>query len=45
MRFATHIDQSKYATGSSSMMDIAVLAIGFTFFAVSIAYVHACDVL
>jgi len=27
------------------MMDIAVLAIGFAFFAVSIAYVHACDVL
>jgi len=27
------------------MMDIAVLAIGFAFFAVSIVYVYACDVL
>jgi hypothetical protein len=45
MRFARHINQSKFATRSSSMMDIAVLAIGFAFFAVSIAYVYACDVL
>jgi hypothetical protein len=30
---------------SSPMMDIAVLAIGFVFFAASIAYVYACDVL
>jgi len=28
-----------------SMMDVAVLAVGFVFFALSIAYVHACDVL
>jgi hypothetical protein len=27
------------------MMDIAVLAIGVVFFALSIAYVYACDVL
>jgi len=27
------------------MMDVAVLAIGLVFFAVSIAYVYACDVL
>jgi len=25
------------------MMDIVMLAIGFVFFAVSIAYVYACD--
>ena len=29
--------------GSTSMMDVIVLAIGFVFFAVSIAYVYACD--
>jgi hypothetical protein len=45
MRFARHINRGKFATGSSSMMDIAVLAIGSAFFAVSIAYVYACDVL
>jgi len=27
------------------MMDVAVLAVGLVFFAVSIAYVYACDVL
>jgi hypothetical protein len=27
------------------MMDIAVLAVGVVFFALSIAYVYACDVL
>jgi len=27
------------------MMDVAVLAIGLVFFALSIAYVSACDVL
>jgi hypothetical protein len=27
------------------MMDIAVLAVGAVFFALSIAYVYACDVL
>jgi hypothetical protein len=27
------------------MMDVAVLAIGLVFFALSIAYVYACDVL
>jgi len=27
------------------MMDVAVLAVGLVFFAVSIAYVHACDAL
>ena len=30
---------------STPMMDVAVLAIGLVFFAVSIAYVYACDVL
>jgi hypothetical protein len=29
--------------GASSMMDIVMLAIGFVFFAASIAYVYACD--
>jgi hypothetical protein len=29
--------------GEPSMLDIVVLAIGFIFFAVSIAYVYACD--
>jgi hypothetical protein len=28
---------------SSEMFDIIMLAIGFAFFAVSIAYVYACD--
>jgi len=27
------------------MMDVAVLAIGLVFFALSIAYVYACDLL
>jgi len=27
------------------MMDVVMLAIGFGFFAVSIAYVYACDLL
>jgi hypothetical protein len=31
--------------GSIPMMDVIVLAIGFVFFAVSIAYVYACDLL
>jgi hypothetical protein len=28
---------------SSEMLDVIMLAIGFVFFAVSIAYVYACD--
>ena len=32
-----------FAVRSSSMMDVAVLAIGFVFFTASIAYVYACD--
>ena len=31
--------------GAFAMMDIVMLAIGFVLFAVSIAYVYACDVL
>jgi hypothetical protein len=30
---------------STPMMDVAVLAIGLVFFALSVAYVYACDVL
>jgi len=30
---------------SFSMMDVVMLAIGFAFFALSIAYVYACDLL
>jgi hypothetical protein len=30
---------------SNPMMDIAMLAIGFVFFALSIAYVYGCDLL
>jgi hypothetical protein len=30
---------------SCSMMDIFLLAIGFAFFALSIGYVYACDLL
>jgi hypothetical protein len=30
---------------STLMMDVAMLAIGFVFFALSIAYVYACDLL
>lgn len=29
--------------GSLRMLDVIMLAIGFVFFAVSIAYVYACD--
>jgi hypothetical protein len=32
-----------FITRSIPMMDIVMLAIGFVFFAVSIAYVYACD--
>jgi hypothetical protein len=28
---------------STAMMDVVMLAIGFVFFALSIAYVYACD--
>jgi hypothetical protein len=28
---------------STAMLDVVMLAIGFAFFAVSIAYVYACD--
>ena len=31
------------AAGSISMMDVVMLAIAFAFFAVSIAYVYACE--
>jgi hypothetical protein len=31
--------------GSPPMMDVVMLAIGFAFFALSIAYVYACDLL
>jgi hypothetical protein len=30
-------------TRSNPMLDVAMLAIGFGFFALSIAYVYACD--
>jgi hypothetical protein len=30
-------------SGSKSMLDVVMLAIGFAFFAVSVAYVYACD--
>jgi hypothetical protein len=30
-------------TRSSKMLDVIMLAIGFAFFAVSIAYVYACE--
>jgi preprotein translocase subunit SecG len=29
--------------GSTSMMDVIMFALGFVFFAVSIAYVYACE--
>jgi hypothetical protein len=32
-----------FLPGAFPMMDIVMLALGFTFFAVSIAYVYACD--
>jgi hypothetical protein len=31
------------AAGSISMMDVVMLAIAFAFFAVSIAYIYACE--
>ncbi len=46
--FAGHYRISEFALRpirSTSMMDVAVLAVGFVFFALSIAYVYACDVL
>ena len=32
-------------TWSNPMMDVVMMAIGFAFFALSIAYVYACDLL
>jgi hypothetical protein len=32
-------------TRSLSMLDLLMLAIGFAFFALTIAYVYACDLL
>jgi hypothetical protein len=32
-----------FLPGSIPMMDVVMLAIGFVFFAASIAYVYACD--
>jgi hypothetical protein len=32
-------------TWSKPMMDVVMMAIGFAFFALSIAYVYACDLL
>jgi hypothetical protein len=37
------VDAQSIAARSTSMMDIAMLAIGFVFFALSIGYVYACD--
>jgi hypothetical protein len=34
-----------FIVGSISMMDLVMLAIGFAFFALSIGYVYACDLL
>jgi hypothetical protein len=32
-----------FLSGAIPMMDVVMLALGFVFFAVSIAYVYACD--
>jgi hypothetical protein len=32
-----------FLLGAFPMMDVVMLALGFVFFAVSIAYVYACD--
>jgi hypothetical protein len=34
---------SLLSTWSNPMMDVVMLAVGFAFFALSIAYVYACD--
>jgi len=47
-RFVGHYRIFEFSRGPirrMSMMDVAVLAVGFVFFALSIAYVYACDVL
>ncbi len=38
-------ERARRTIRSTVMMDLAVLAIGFVFFALSIAYVYACDLL
>jgi hypothetical protein len=46
--FVGHYKISEFAhrpIRSTPMMDVAVLAIGLVFFALSIAYVYACDLL
>jgi hypothetical protein len=37
--------KSAFTVGSTAMMDVVMLAIGVIFFALSIAYVYACDLL
>ena len=39
------INDAHFWLRSTPMMDVAVLAIGLVFFAVSIGYVYACDAL
>jgi hypothetical protein len=36
-------ERTAFIPRSIPMMDVVMLAIGFVFFAVSIAYVYACD--
>jgi hypothetical protein len=36
-------DAAAIMPGALSMMDVIMLAIGFVFFALTIAYVYACD--
>jgi hypothetical protein len=40
-----HSNYQRVRTRSILMMDVAMLAIGIVFFALSIAYVYACDLL
>jgi hypothetical protein len=40
---ACHASPASIVTRSIPMMDVVMLALAFVFFAVSIAYVYACD--
>jgi hypothetical protein len=45
LRLAVYIALSLLKHLEQFMMDVVMLAIGFAFFALSIAYVYACDLL
>lgn len=42
-RHFASVDELQQFARSIAMLDVVMLAIGFAFFALSIAYVYACD--